>query len=108
LEGATGETDNDIIEDWHPPLENSQRKTYVLPAIPVKALFYCERWITMFPPAPLTIVHNPVKGDGSFPLRVVPDAPHKDWSGPALAAGGQGMKPLQEYYSPIHLIVHCL
>jgi hypothetical protein len=52
-----------------------QRKTYVVPAVPVKLLVGLEGDVIV-PPVPETMLHNPVPIKGVFPAREVDVNPH--------------------------------
>jgi hypothetical protein len=52
-----------------------QRKTYVVPAVPVKLLVGLDGDV-IIPPVPETTLHNPVPIDGVFPANEVDVNPH--------------------------------
>jgi hypothetical protein len=54
-----------------------QRKTYVIPAVPVNGLVGLVGEVIL-PPEPEMIVHNPVPMEGVFPVRMVLVRAHID------------------------------
>ena len=52
-----------------------QRKTYVVPAVPVRLLVGLDG-VVIVPPVPETILHSPVPIDGVFAAKEVDVNPH--------------------------------
>ena len=63
-----------------------QRKTYNTPWLPEKLEVALEG-VPMVPPAPDTMLLDPVPTPGAFAANVV-EVAHNTWSGPALAVVG--------------------